>query len=134
MGSGLRNSYPPCQFPLRHAKLLSMRCLHVTCYQDASSRYCTKCHYKATEPNNRKLTKFHGLLAGPVREINCYQCGTDLIINQRAIDCNSCPSIYFIITRSLRILGFNPDNIHGLLFDMLAKEVLRIILTKDDDA
>lgn len=133
MGSGRRSLYPPCKFFAKHPKLLDMRCLRVTCYQNSSSRYCAECYYKITEPNDCKLATFHGLLAGPIREINCYQCGIDLIINQRAIDCNSCPSVYFVITRSLRILGFDPDSIHGLLFDMIAKEVLRIILTRDVD-
>lgn len=131
MGSGRKSSYPPYKFFSRHPKLLDMRCLRVTCYQNASSRYCTECYYKITEPNDYKLATFHGLLAGPVRQINCHRCGINLIMNQRAIDCINCPSVYFIIIRSLRILGFDPDSIYGLLFDMQAKEVLRVVLTRD---
>lgn len=133
MGSGPKGLYSPCKFFSRHSKLLEMRCLHVTCYQSAYSRYCTECYYKTTESNNYKRATFHALLAGPVRQINCCRCGINLIINQRAIDCINCPSVYFILIRSLRILGFEPNNIYGLLFDMQAKEVLRIVLTSDVD-
>lgn len=131
MGSGRKGLYYPRNYYRKHPKLLAMRCIYVTCYQAASSRYCASCSGKITEPND--LAIFHGLVDGPIREISCYSCGINLIKTQQAIECNHCPPFYFTIIRILRNLGYDPDNIYGLLFDIRAKEVLRIIITKDED-
>lgn len=110
---------------------------HTSCWKathffqkdNAEHMYCGRCYFNSEINDDLCIRRFHAFAYGVFEPRTCRNCGHP-ILQVRPIDqCTSCVSSYIQLYREIRSMGLNVENIRGIIFDIIDKNVLCLIAT-----
>jgi len=127
--------YKPHIMLTDYPRLFESKCIRVLIYQHIHDEqfYCLFCYEAINQPNDFEITLFHGLLDEQVKPLNCSICEQDLIHSRKAMDCLDCFSSYFELIGYFRFFNIDYKEIRILFYDIIEREVLKLVLYDDDD-